>query len=155
MPQLSKTEKISSRDINNLIELLRKSEDPKIRSQTADNLQRISIGHPELLSPLETRIEILDIYTVEGQADVRRQLIKILPLLGYCQMALPGITDRLLDDVKFHPDNRVRLAAMQSLYDISKHEKQFRDKVGAAIDIGANGSKSMQARARKLSKALS
>lgn len=132
-----------------LIDLLR-TDDPSLRMRAADALEKISTQKPTLLAPLETRIEILDIYTTEGQNDVRWNLIQILPRLGFCDMALPGITDRLLNDVKFHPSSLVRVAAMQALYDIASQNDQFRSKADEALREGMSGSPAMQSRARKL-----
>lgn len=122
--------------------------DPVVRMRCADAVEKISVGHPEYLTPYTKRV--IQLAAVAEQAEVRwhlAQLCSPLKLTAAQRRRLTEILRVYLSDTS----RIVKTFAMQALAEIAIEDARLRPPIVAQLkELTRTGSPAMRARGRKL-----
>lgn len=137
----------SPEHVGTLVDAL-SSPNTTIVSHSAHALLTVFKNNPALLQPFSK--QLLAAFQ-QGQWETLEQLAKILPGLNLSPPQQKTFLQRL--EAVFYQDTSsiARTGALQALDDMARHHKAFRQASGRALKYALEeGSKAMQARARKL-----
>lgn len=128
------------------------SQQPTVVSHAAHALMTISMDHCTLLAPHTSRL--LEAYELE-QWEIKEQIAKILPKLRLTEAQAARFLDALRHTLKHHKSGIARTCALQGVVEMAKVNPAFGEAALAALVFASEqGSKALQARARKLAAML-
>lgn len=122
--------------------------DPVVRMRSADAIEKVTKGKPELLSGYSS--QIISILSSVEQQEVCWHMAQVAPRLEYTAEEEDQIIE-ILKRYLLHKSKIVRVSAMESLAIIAKKNCSILDEViKTIIKQTENGSPAIQSRGRKL-----
>jgi HEAT repeat protein len=133
--------------LGSLVEGL-ENDDALVRMRAADALEKVTIEHPEWLTPYKQRL--LRIAAAATQQEVRWHMAQLLPRLALTPIQRRGAV-RLLMQYRSDASSIVRTFALQALVELSPGDEQLRRKVVALLRSALrSGTPALRSRARRL-----
>ena len=126
--------------------------DPIVRMRSADVIEKVTRGRPELL--LKHKKEIISILKNDEQQEVCWHIAQMIPRLKYTPEEKKEIVGGL-NKYLAHKSKTVRVSALEALTDLAEKNQRILKEVINTIRLHVEtGSPAVQARGRKLLKRL-
>jgi len=128
-------------------------DDPATVSHAAHALMTLAKDHAPLLDP--HREALARAYGLD-QWEVKEQMAKILPQLGFRRSEQGRLMEEFDETLRHHKSGIARTCALQAMVDMAALDPTHTEAALSALDYAMRkGSKALQARARKLAGTLS
>lgn len=126
-----------------------KNEDPVIRMRAADAVEKITKKHKEFLIPYKNEI-IENISEIEQQ-EVRWHIALIFSYLDLNENEKEIVIQKLYSWIKDSDSVIVKVNSLQALFDITKNDLKYKNKVKILLEENLNNkSSAIKARCKKL-----